>query len=151
MNTHATTQGYNMTMQEFADDMGSKSIGRKPANKDDNLESRVYTAMLVCAKKTVPLSLVENNPAGYKILRRVDEITWIRYPEKPSFQSGIGIDIDDELIDAVQYYVMAGLEAQRAKVLMGMFHSEIDRYNETLIETFLASASNDSIKFHQFP
>jgi len=140
-----------MTLQELADDIGSKSLGRAGYGGDDHIESRVHTAMIKVASETMPLSLVIENPNGHVLLRRIDSTTWIRKPEKPDLKSGVGLDMDDDLLDAVELYVMAGLEPQRAKTLMGSFNAQIIQYNEKLVETFLSESSDDSYKNHRFP
>ena len=140
-----------MTLKEFATDLGSKSLDRDAPMVDDHLVSRIVTALRQIAMRTTPLTLLVNNPKSFKILRRVDDSLWVREPERPDDSNGIGIDIDDDLIDALQYYVMAGLEPMRGKINMALFHSEIDNYNQMLIEAELTIATEDSSKHHQFP
>ena len=140
-----------MIFREFAKSMNSKSLGRLDYTQDEHLPDRMYTGMLKICSKTSPLKLVINNPAGEKIYRRVDENTWIRKPRKPDETNGLDIDLDDELIDALQYFVIAGLEPQRAKVMMGMFHTAVEEYDARLTEAYLAEATNDADRFHVFP
>jgi len=140
-----------MTLDEFVSDLGSKSLDREAPMVDDHLVSRIKTALRQVATRTTPLTLMVNDPRTFKIMRRIDESTWIREPETPNKNVGVGIDMDEQLMDAVEYYVMAGLEPMRGKIMMALFHSEIDNFNQTLIEAELSIASHDSIKHHQFP
>ncbi len=140
-----------MTINEFSRFVLSKSSGRIELPENQRFVDRVMSGLMRIAMDTVPLRLTVQDPDGVEILRRIDEFTYIRKPSRPILDSGLDIDIDDELIDALGNYVMAGLEMQRAKVLMGMYHSCIDFYNDKLTETFLAVATNDAERFHVFP
>jgi len=140
-----------MILREFAKSMNSKSLGRLDYSADEHLEDRMYTGMLKICSKTTPLKLIVNSPKGEPILRRIDENTWMRKPAKPDGNSGLDIDLDNELVDALQYFVIAGLEPQRAKVMMGMFHTAVEEYDARLTEAYLAEATNDASRFHVFP
>ncbi len=140
-----------MTLDDFGRFMQTKSVGRVEAPVNEQLTERVFTAMKRIANLTIPLKWCVDDPEGYEILRRPDEYTYIRFPDKPILNSGQNLDIEDELLDALALFVMAGLEMQRSKVLMGMFYAEIDAYNDKLMSTYLVEATNDSAKFYQFP
>jgi len=140
-----------MTLEEFGRFMQTKSVGRIEAPINEQMTERVYTGMKKIAKDTIVLRWVIDNPVGYEIIRRVDENTYIRFPKKPILDGGEQLDIDDELLDALALYVMAGLEMQRSKVLMGMYWEEINQNNDRLTETYLQYASNDAERFHVFP
>ncbi len=140
-----------MTLNEFGRFMQTKSVGRVNAPINEQLTERVFTAMKKIARDTVPLLWQVSDPAGHRILRKIDDETWIRLPKKPILDSGDELDVEDILLDAMALYVMAGLEIQRAKVNMAMYWEEIDSYNGKLIETHLEVATNDSPKFHVFP
>ena len=140
-----------MTIEQFAVLMGSKSTGRKDYNKEEQLPTRIEEALRKISSKTVPLKLVVNDPTGWKIYRRLDENTWIRKPAKVEWGNGMDIELDDDLIDAAMYYVMAGLEPQRAKTMMGMYYSAVEEYDRRLIETYLAEASDDAERYRIYP
>ena len=140
-----------MDVKTFAKEMNSKSLGRKDYHGEEHLEERIYTGMLKICSKTTPLSLIIENPTNEKIQRRIDENTWMRTPRKPDMAAGLDIDFDEGLMDALQYFVIAGLEPQRAKVMMGFFHTAVEEYDARLTEAYLAEASNDADRFHVFP
>ncbi len=139
-----------MTLNEFGRFMLTKSTGRIEPPINEQMTERVYTGLLRIAKDTTPLKWVVDDSTDIDILRRVDANTWIRFPRKPILDSGEQIDIETELLDALALFVMAGLEQQRAKIMMGMYYKELDMYNEKLIETHLMEASNDSPRFYAF-
>jgi len=131
--------------------MLTKSTGRTEIPTNEMLVDRTYTALKRVASDTIPLRLVVEDSAGHQILRRVDDNTYVRFPKRPIIDSGQTMDIDDELLDAVALYIMAGLELQRSKTLMGLYYKEIETYDEKLTETYLGIATNDSRKFYVFP
>jgi len=131
--------------------MNSKSLGRADYSGAEHLPDRIYTGMLKVCSKTLPLKLVVTDPTGEVIYRRVDENTWLRKPNKPNETDGLDIDMDEELMDALQYFVIAGLEPQRAKTMMGMFHTAVEEYDARLSEAYLAEATNDAERFHVLP
>lgn len=139
-----------MTLSEFRPLLLAKSVGRTTLPADADLKQRIFTGLKLIAKETVPLRLVVEAPAGYTILRRTDDNMHIRMPSIPTGEDS-EIDLDLALIDALAYYVMAGLERGNANVHMGMYHGEIDMNNDRLVETFLSTTTNDSCKFCQFP
>ncbi len=140
-----------MTLNEFGRFLNTKSVGRIEPPINEQMTERVFTAMRKIARDTMPLRWVVDDPANYDVLRRVDANTWIRTPEKPILDSGNQLDIEDELLDALALYVLAGLEVQRGKILMAMYYEELDAYNNKLTETYLAVASNDAERFYAFP
>ena len=140
-----------MTLNEFGRFLNTKSIGRVESPVNEQLTERVFTAMKKIAYDCTPLRYTIFERDGQDVLRRIDLNTYIRMPLKPIIDSGEQIDIEEELVDALALYVMAGLEPQRSKVNMGMYHGEIENYNNKLIETEFQEATNDSIKFYQFP
>lgn len=140
-----------MTFNEFTKMILAKSVARITIPPNEMMEERTYIGLKRIAMDTIPLRLVEESGEGYEVLRKVDSTTYIRYPQRPIANSDLNLDIDDDLIDALGYFVLAGLEQQRSKQLMGLYHTDIDFYNDKLIQTYLEEASNDSIKFYQFP
>ncbi|MCH9712820.1 MAG: hypothetical protein K0U20_09375 [Proteobacteria bacterium] len=86
---------------------------------------------------------------GYSVLRRLDDELFVKMPVRPAEEDS-ELDTDESLIDALAYYVMAGLERAKAPVHMGMYHSEIDFNNDRLIETFLSDTTNESDKFQPY-
>ncbi len=140
-----------MTLNEFGRFINTKSIGRVEPPINEQMTERVFTGMKKIAHRTIPLKWVVDDPTNYAILRRIDEYTYVRMPKKPILDSGEQLDIEEELLDALALYVMAGLEIQRAKVNMAMFYEEIDQYNDRLTETYLSEATNDAARFYVFP
>lgn len=132
-----------MILSEFKKLMLSKTINRKVIPDDINLEERVFTALKKIAMDTVPLRLVVQNPTGHSIMRRVDSLTYIRFPNMP-INDDSDIDMDMFLIDAVALYVMAGLEKEKASVYMGMYWELITENDNRLCETYLATGTNES-------
>ena len=132
-----------MILSEFKKLLLSKTISRKTLPDDINLEERVYTALKKIAMDTVPLRLVVQNPTGHSIMRRVDSLTYIRFPNMP-INDDSDIDIDMFLIDALALYVMAGLEKEKASVYMGMYWELITENDNRLCETYLATATNEN-------
>ena len=141
-----------MTLEEFGRFIQTKSVGRIEAPVNEQLTERVYTAMKHIARNTTVLKYtITDNHLDYEIMERKDEHTWTRFPVKPIIDSGDELDIDDFLLDALALYVMAGLEMQRSKVLMGMYWEEIDANNARLTSTYLQEATNDAERFYIFP
>lgn len=132
-----------MILSEFKDLMLSKTISRKTLPDDIRLEERVFTALKKIAMDTIPLRLVVQDPTGHSIMRRIDTITYIRFPDMPQV-NGSDIDMDEFLLDAAALYVMAGLEKEKASVYMGMYWEIITENETRLCETYLATATNDS-------
>jgi len=139
-----------MTLNEFRPLLLAKSLGRTQLPADSELKERIFTALKLIAKETVPLRLVITDPIGFTVLRKLDEFMYIRMPSIPASEDS-EIDLDLALMDALAYYIMAGLERGNANVLMGMYHGEIDMNNDRLTETYLSTTTNDSCKFCQFP
>jgi hypothetical protein len=139
-----------MTLNEFRPLLLSKSVGRTQLPDNSDLKQRIFAGLKLIAKETVPLRLVVSNPTGYTILRSLDENMYIRMPSIPTSEDS-EIDMDLALMDALAYYMMAGLERGNANVHMGMYHGEIDMNNDRLTETYLSTTTNDSCKFRQFP
>ncbi len=140
-----------MTLEEFTRFLRTKSVGRTELPDNEQISFRIHTGMMKIAKDTTPLRLVASYNEGTEILRKIDSDTYVRFPKRPIKDSGLELDLDDELMDALALYVMAGLEIQRSKVLMGMYWEEIDKNNQRLIETYLEEATNDAERFYQFP
>lgn len=132
-----------MILSEFKKLMLSKTINRKVIPEDINLEERIFTALKKTAMDTITLRLVVQNPDGHSIMRRIDSITYIRFPNMP-IQDDSDIDTDEFLLDAVALYVMAGIEKEKASVYMGMYWEIITENETRLCETYLATATNDS-------
>lgn len=132
-----------MILSEFKELMLSKSISRKTLPDDIRLQERVYTALKKIAMDTIPLRLMVNNPDGLSIMRRIDKITYIRFPDMPVYEDS-EIDIDLFLLDAAALYVMAGIEKEKAQVYMGMYHEIIDENDNRLCETYLSTATNEN-------
>lgn len=124
-----------MEYSEFKNLVRSKSVQRKTASFDDDLlPLQVQTGIKFIAQRTVPLRLVTADKTGITIFRKLDDSTYIRMPDKPSSPED-QIDIDEVLLDALAFYVVAGYERTQAKIHMGMCHQEIDANNVRLIES----------------
>lgn len=125
-------------------------MARVTLPQDTDLKERIFAGMKLIAKETLVLRLVIEDPLGYTILRRTDDNLYIRMPSMPTSEDS-ELDVDLALIDALAYYVMAGLERGNANTHMGMYHGEIDMNNERLIETYLSKTTNDAERFCIFP
>lgn len=133
-----------MILSEFKDLMISKTTSRKAFPIDIQLENRISTAIKEVAMLTIPIRLVVANPNEYQIIRKVDSVTYIRFPQ--DIVSDLSeIDIDRFLLDAVALYVLAGIEKEKASIYMGMFYSQIELNDKRLIEANLVEASNDNV------
>lgn len=132
-----------MILSEFKELMLSKTISRKVIPDEIRLQERVFTALKKIAMDTIPLRLVVQDPTGHSIMRRVDEITYIRFPDMPLYDDS-EIDIDMFLLDAAALYVMAGLEKEKASVYMGMYWEILTENDNRLCETYLSTATNES-------
>ena len=145
-----------MTLNEFRPVLLSKSLARLSLPDDSDLKQRIFAGLKLIAKETVPLRLIVTDSTGFTILRKLDK-EWsdkngmfIRMPQIPTSEDS-EIDIDLALIDALAFYVMAGLERGNANTHMGMYHGEIDMNNDRLTETALSETTSDSCKFCVFP
>ena len=132
-----------MIVSEFKELMLSKTISRKTIPDDIRIYERIFTALKKIAMDTVPLRLVVQDTTGHSIMRRVDALTYIRFPYIPN-ASDSEIDIDAFLLDAAALYVMAGLEKEKASVYMGMYWEIITENDNRLCETYLSTATNES-------
>ena len=132
-----------MIVSEFKELMLSKTISRKTIPDDIRIYERIFTALKKIAMDTVPLRLVVQDPTGHSIMRRVDTLTYIRFPNIPNANDS-EIDIDAFLLDAAALYVMAGLEKEKASVYMGMYWEIITENDNRLCETYLSTATNES-------
>ena len=132
-----------MTVSEFKELMLSKTISRKTIPVDIQLEHRINTAIKEVATLTIPLRLIVQDPTGHSIMRRIDTITYIRFPYIPNANDS-EIDMDAFLLDAAALYVMAGLEKEKASVYMGMYWEIITENDNRLCETYLSTATNES-------
>ena len=132
-----------MIVSEFKELMLSKTISRKTIPDDIRIYERIFTALKKIAMDTVPLRLVIQDPTGHSIMRRVDTLTYIRFPNIPNANDS-EIDIDAFLLDAAALYVMAGLEKEKASVYMGMYWEIITENDNRLCETYLSTATNES-------
>ncbi len=129
----------------------SKSSGRIDMLSEIKMQNRIFEALKRTAYDTIPLTLLTKTKGMRSIHRRIDSETFILIPHKPKGLIDEEIDIDESLTDAVAYYTLAGLEVHMAKRYMGLYHTQIELSNARLVETYLATASDDSIKFHVFP
>ena len=132
-----------MIVSEFKELMLSKTISRKTIPDDIRIYERIFTALKKIAMDTVPLRLVVQDPTGHSIMRRVDIITYIRFPHIPNANDS-EIDIDAFLLDAAALYVMAGLEKEKASVYMGRYWEIMTENDNRLCETYLSTATNES-------
>ena len=132
-----------MIVSEFKELMLSKTISRKTIPDDIRIYERIFTALKKIAMDTVPLRLVVQDPTGHSIMRRVDTLTYIRFPNIPNANDS-EIDIDAFLLDAAALYVMAGLEKEKASVYMGMYWEIMTENDNRMCETYLATATNES-------
>ena len=143
-----------MNLVDFKKSLLSKTVGRSIAEcntlfEADDFAHRVFTGLKRIATDTVVLRLIENDPTTIKIYRKIDSATYIRMPEIP-IDDLDEVDTDEALIDALGYFVMAGLERQNANSMMGLYHQEIDTNNTRLMETEL-DVNEDEAQPSEFP
>jgi hypothetical protein len=122
-----------MTFSEFKTDVCSKSVNRENLDNISFLENRVYSALMYIARKTVPTYLVFDGEISEPIFRRVTNDYVLKYPNKPSSDTDV-ITIDNTLLDAAAYHVLAGIETARAPQYMKMCNDIIDEYDRNLIQ-----------------
>jgi len=133
-----------MILEDFKKLMLSKTKNRKEFPIDINLEYRIHTALKQVASDSIPLRLVTNSSESVNVFRRVDEFTFIRYPNMPTKDSQ-ELDMDEYLLDAVAHFVMAGIETERGSIHMAMYHDVIANHSTRLQEAYLAETTNESV------
>lgn len=107
-----------------------------------NIHERILTALKKIAMSTIPMRLVVNSTVGNAIMRRIDEVTFIRFPAL-TLSDDSEIDIDEFLLDAAALYVMAGLEKEKAPVYMAMYKEILEDNERRLVEVYLSAGSNE--------
>lgn len=133
-----------MTFLEFKDLVLSKTQNRTVIPPGVDLPNKTYTGLKFISRETIPYLLIVDSPSyDYQIMRKVDSVTYIRFPNKPILDTDI-IDIDDALLDALALYVISGIEKEKANIYMSMFWTEIEANNDRLVEYALVEGSNDS-------
>ena len=132
-----------MTLNEFRTVLLTVSVGRTALPEDTILKERIFKGLKMIAKETIPLKLLLTNSTGAKIIRRLDDALFIRFPRRP-IEEDLDLDIDEELVDALAYLVMAGLERAHKKQHMSDYLREKDMNNDRLIETYLSESTNES-------
>jgi hypothetical protein len=140
-----------MKAAEFVKNLIGKSTGRTTIEANEDMAERIFTGLKHIAMRTTPLTLLVDNTFGHQILRRLDEDAYIRMPVKPIIMEDDDIDIDDALLDALSYFVMAGLEPQKGKTNRGFYWAEIEMNNQRLIETYLEDDDDAGQIGNQFP
>lgn len=139
-----------MNLLEFRRLLSEKNSNRDIELDDEKLGERIFAGLKKIGMDTLPLILVENSDSNATMMRRIDSNTWVRVPVKPIISTD-EIDTDIMLLDALAYYVMAGLERSRAKIHMGMYYGEIEMNNVRLIETWTEEDEADIDRYKQFP
>lgn len=131
-----------MIYSEFKKLILSKTQNRSVIPPDAQINYKVWAALKDIARNTVPLKLVVNTSTYQGVMRKIDSVTYIRFPNRPVKDTDT-IDMDDELLDAAALYVAAGIEKPLAPVHMGMYRREIDENNDRLIETDLSVGNQE--------
>jgi len=131
-----------MVLSELRILVKTKSTATVKMPELEDFRERVFSALKRVAIDTLPLVLVESTESSQTVMRRIDENTFVRLPNKPDREDSV-IDMDIALEDAVALYVIAGLERAKAKTHMGLYWKEIDSNNERLIETYISVAGNE--------
>lgn len=132
-----------MIVSEFLDLILSKTTSRKTIPTDININKRIDTALKKVSMDTIPLSLVVNTTDGYKILRALDSVTFIRKPFEIE-NNNSELDMDEILLDAVALYVLAGIEKEKAQTYMGMYWQEIESNESRYIQSELIESTNEN-------
>jgi len=138
-----------MTLNEFRNVLLGKSIQRTQLPVDSILKEKIFSGMKEIAKITIPLILVIQDRTGYDVLRRIDDNMYIRFPKRPLAEDD-ELDVDEALVDALAYYVMADLERANRQMHQGSYLREIDYNNDRLTETYLSDTTNVAPRYYQF-
>jgi len=129
-----------MILSEFMDKMKTVMPERNVFPDNAQMSEYIYRALKRIAKDTVPLRL-RTTDLNVSILRKLDDLTYIRFPFQP-FNDDDDIDIDEALLDAAAYYVASELEPQKKGHYLNKYDREIMLNNERLIETDLDTCTN---------
>lgn len=134
-----------MTYAELKNDIISKSTNKVNVStliNTSDISNNVYTAMLWVARKTIVFELVDSS--YQKKLRTVNDMK-MAYPIKPSDDSDI-IVFDDDIIDAVEYHVLAGIELTRSNIYMAMARSIIEERETGIINELIDKAADSLVE-----
>ena len=130
-----------MTYGEFKSYLLSFLPGRDVLPNDGVLRHIVGRGLKRIAKETVPLWLTVSSPDSVTVLRKIDNNTYIREPRSP-YSDDDDVDIDNELLEAVAFYVASEIEPQRKGHYLSNYEREIAQNNDRLIETNLDVCTN---------
>ena len=134
-----------MTTRETFEMGLSLSSGRTVLPAENTMLNLIYTSMKQVAMDTLCLRLVgtAEEIAGFRVLRKIDYDSYVRYPVKPS-------DVDEELVmdefalEAMAYWCMKLLEPQRQNEHYRGYKDQIDMGNGRLVETMLSEEEEES-------
>ncbi len=140
-----------MTIEEFERFILTKSVGRTSISKSENIIERTYSAMKRVARDCVPLDLTQKTKEGIQVMKRIDNDLFLAFPKRPIAGSGHDLDMEEDLIDAVAYLVLAGLEIQLVKRHMHNYYVEVEDYNDKISTEYLEYSSNNHRRYGNFP
>lgn len=142
-----------MKLLEFKELLKSKSLNRITLPENSELKFRLQTALMhVASEATAKRLIVQEEPidAIRTFYNPIDDvITYMRKPVATDNDSA-EVDIDEELLDAVALYIMAGLERAQAGSHMSLYNKEIALYEDRLSEKSFGDYTQDESKFTQF-
>lgn len=134
-----------MTTREVFKKVNQKSSGRTVEPEDNVMIESIADAMKRVAMDTLPTRLTgtAEDMAGYRVLRKVDADTYVRFPLTPN-NPDEELVMDEFLIDAMAYWIIKLLEPQREKAHYRGYMDEIDMNNGRLVETMLSEPDEES-------
>lgn len=123
-----------MTVLEFRRIVASKSSNRDQFTiPTPRICDQINLALKEVANKIIVRTYVVDDAENNEILRQVGKTTFIRKPKKVENEED-EIDIDEELLDAIAYRVLADNEVQKANYYIAMFFNLINTYDYNSIE-----------------
>ena len=128
-----------MTLAEFRLVLTEKSVNRKQLPATQELSERIVSGIKFIKLKGYTVlrhaEYIEDWDINtISITKRIEDHLGFRTAKRPAVEESL-LDIDDELVDGLALWVMAGLERQNAKTFHGMAMEQFDANEQRLIDT----------------
>jgi len=138
-----------MTFNDFRNLLLSKSLSRSQLPANEQLVHRVQEGLdQIWTEATCETLEVETKPETSPYRQIYDPVDGVYiFYRRPVASVTEDIDIDATLIDALAYYVMAGLERQMSATHMSMYNKALFRHEQLLIERSLDDSYQDRAKY----